>query len=259
MQESSYLSLADGRSLAYARTPGAGPGVIFLTGFKSDMTGAKALALEAHCRARGQAFLRFDYTGHGASSGAFEEGCIGDWLRDARDAFDALTHGPQVVVGSSMGGWIALLLAMARPERVQGLVGIASAPDFTEELIWQNLNEEGRQQLQQQGVFYAPSCYGEEPYPITRALIEEARGHLLFTAPSPFQGEGWGEGNIPVHCPVRLLHGMQDADVPWQVSARLAEQLASHDVRLTLVKGSGHRMSGPLDLQLLCRAVAEIA
>lgn len=205
----------------------------------SDMTGTKALSLESFARERGQAFLRFDYQGHGASTGRFEDGTIGSWTADAVAALDALTEGPQVLVGSSMGGWIMLLTALARPQRIAGLLGIAAAPDFTEDLMWQAYPQEVRDTLRREGVYREPSDYGDEPYTITMRLIEEGREHLLLREA------------IPIACPVRLIHGVADPDVPWQTSLRLAEQLESADVEVTLVKSGGHRLSEPEDLDRL--------
>ncbi len=213
----------------------------------SDMTGTKALALEADARARGQAFVRFDYQGHGASSGRFEDGTIGRWAEDAVAVLDHLTAGPQVLVGSSMGGWIMLLAALARPARVAGLVGVAAAPDFTETLMWDAFGPEIRATLDRDGVYYQPSDYDETPYPITRRLIEDGRGHLLMERP------------IPIACPVRLIHGAADPDVPHTLSLALMERLASSDVEVTLVKGGGHRLSEPVDLARLTRAVAALS
>ncbi len=229
-----------GRVLAYRRTPGRGPGVVFLGGFMSDMTGTKAMALEAFCRERGQAFVRCDYFGHGDSSGAFTEGTIGLWTDDAVTVLDELTEGPQVLVGSSMGGWIMLLAALARRPRVAGLVGIASAPDLTEDLLWAHFGPEQKAALDRDGVYYEPSAYGEA-YPITRALIEEGRNHLLL------------RGSIALDCPVSLIHGMADRDVPFETSIRLAQCLVSKDVTVTLVKEGEHRFSEPQDLERLCR------
>jgi pimeloyl-ACP methyl ester carboxylesterase len=246
------LTCEDGTVLAYyktqagkARTEAATnpPGLVFLGGFMSDMSGGKAQALEVYARARGRAFLRFDYRGHGASSGRFEDGTIGAWVGDALAALDALTEGPQILIGSSMGGWIMLLAALARPQRVAGLVGIAAAPDFTEDLIWARATAAQRQALERDGYIDNPSAYSETPYRITRRLIEEGRDHLLLAKP------------IPLACPVRLIHGMADADVPWQTSLRLAEALESRDVEVTLVKGAGHRLSEPEDLGRLERAI----
>jgi pimeloyl-ACP methyl ester carboxylesterase len=231
--------------LAWRRVPGRGPGVVFLGGFHSDMTGAKASHLAAWCAARGRAFLRFDYSGHGASGGRFEDGTIGAWIADALLALDALTEGPQVLVGSSMGGWIALHLALRRPERLAGLIGVAAAPDFTEELIRNRLPPETRGILAREGVWRRPSEYGD-PYPITRALIEDGRKHLLLGTP------------IPIRAPARLLHGMRDADVPWEMSLRLAERLEGEDVRVALVKAGDHRLSGPAELDLLTSTLAPL-
>lgn len=235
-----------GATIAFRRSAGGGPGVVFLGGYRSDMTGTKAMALEAHCRARGLAFVRFDYQGHGASSGRFEDGTIGLWAADAVEVLDRLTEGPQILVGSSMGGWLMLLAALARKERVAGLVGIASAPDFTEDLVWEGLDAESRARMEAEGAIREPSAYGD-PYVYTRALVEDGRRHLLL------------RGTIPLDCPVRLLHGMRDDDVPWQTSIRLAEKLAADDVRVTLVKDGDHRLSRDQDLALLMRSVDEVA
>ena len=210
----------------------------------SDMTGSKALAIEEFARARGQACLRFDYSGHGESEGRFEDGTIGSWFQDALAAFDALTQGPQIVVGSSMGGWIALLLARARPDRVAALVGIAPAPDFTEDLIWAKMPEAQRAELLAKGVLHQPSDYGEKPYAITKALIEDGRNHLLLRAPLAFDGK------------VRLLHGMRDPDVPWELSPKIAAVLTAADVRVTLIKDGDHRLSRDQDLDLLRTTLA---
>jgi len=242
-----HLERPDGARIAYRHTPGAGPTVVFLCGYASDMSGSKALHLERCCRERGQAFLRLDYRGHGESSGRFEEGTIGAWAEDARSVIEACTEGPLLLVGSSMGGWIMLLVALAMPERVAGLVGVAAAPDFTEELVWEALDEAARAELLRAGRLLVPSEYDEEPCPFTLALIEEARSHLLLRAP------------IPLACPVRLLQGLADPDVPWETALRLAERLAAEDVRVTLVKGAGHRLSEPEHLELLDEAVRELS
>ena len=249
------LTRADGTVRAYykttagkARTEGANPpGLVFLGGFMSDMSGTKALALEAYARARGRDFLRFDYRGHGASSGRFEEGTVGAWADDAVAVLDELTAGPQILVGSSMGGWIMLLAALARPQRVAGLVGIAAAPDFTEDLIWARATTVQQAALESLGYVDNPSDYSETPYRITRRLIEEGRRHLLLAKP------------IPLTCPVRLIHGLADADVPWQTSLRLAEALESRDVEVTLVKGAGHRLSEPQDLARLEQVIEALS
>ncbi len=233
------LTAPDGATIAYRQSPGKGPGVMFLTGFKSDMTGDKALALESLCRAEGRAFIRFDYTGHGESSGAFTDGTIGRWTDDALLVLDRIAEGPQVLVGSSMGGWIALLVARRRPERVAALVGIAAAPDFTEELIHAALDPASRDRLARDGQIPLPSEYGPEPTVITRALIEDGRKHLLLGGP------------IALDVPVRLIHGMRDPDVPWRTAIRIAEKLVALDVEVTLVKNGGHRQSEPADLERL--------
>ncbi len=240
------LDRADGARIAYNRTAGKAPGVLFLPGFRSDMTGDKALALESSCSTTGHAYLRFDYTGHGESSGEFADGTIGDWAEDAIFVLDELTEGPQVLVGSSMGGWVMLLVALARPERIAGLVGIAAAPDFTEDLMWETGGAAFRHALETEGVFHEPSEYSEEPTPITMKLIEDGRRHLLLRKP------------IPLTCPVRLIHGMADPDVPWATSQRLAAALASTDVEITFVKSGDHRLSGARDLARLTRAVGAL-
>jgi pimeloyl-ACP methyl ester carboxylesterase len=241
-----FLDSGRGVSIAYHSTPGKSPGVMFCGGFMSDMTGGKALALEAFCRARGQAFVRFDYAGHGQSSGRFEDGTIGGWTEDALAVLDRVAQGPQVIVGSSMGGWVAINLALARPDRLKALVGIAAAPDFTEDLIWHDLPPEAKMMLETDGVVYERSEYDDKPYPITMNLIHEARDHLRL------------RGEIAIDAPVRLLHGMLDADVPWKRSLMLAEKLRTPDVRVVLVKDGDHRLSREQDLALLTRTVEEL-
>ena len=242
MADSGRLDRGDGVELAWVKLPGREPTVVFLTGFRSDMTGKKATALAAFCAKTNHAMLRFDYSGHGTSGGRFEHGCIGVWTADALAAIDRLTAGKLVLIGSSMGGWIALLCALARTERIAALVGIAAAPDFTEALIWQSLNFEQRARVVEHGIIHLPSIYGD-PTPITRALIEDGRNHLLLSAP------------IPLRCPVRLLQGQADPDVPWEMALRIAEQVASADVQVTLVKDGDHRLSRPQDLALLWRVL----
>ena len=237
------LTRADGATVAYRRRGGRTPGVVFLGGFMSDMTGTKAEALDRFCAARSQAYLRFDYFGHGASSGAFKDATVGRWEADALAVLDELTEGPQVLVGSSLGGWIMLLAARARPERVRALVGIAAAPDATEDLMWAELGSEQRETLLRDGFLRLPSQYGTEGYLYTRTLIEEGRRHLVMRAP------------IPLSCPVRLLHGMRDPDVPWRTSLALAEKLESRDVAVTLVKDGDHRLSTEENLALLAQTL----
>jgi pimeloyl-ACP methyl ester carboxylesterase len=218
---------------------------VFLPGFRSDMTGEKATALAFFCAERGAGMLRFDYSGHGASGGDFLDGTIGAWLADALAAIDALTSGPLILVGSSMGGWIALLTALARPDRIAALVGIAAAPDFTQRLMWDTMAPSERATLQRDGVLYVPSQYGD-PTPITRALIEDGDNHLVLT------------GRMPIHCPVRLLHGQADPDVPWELALRIAEQVETPDTQIILVKDGDHRLSRPADLALLRQTVATL-
>lgn len=234
-----------GVELAWSKLAGRAPTVVFLPGFLSDMTGLKGTELGGFCAARGQALLRFDYSGHGQSGGRFEDGTIGGWLEDTLAIIDRVSEGPLVLVGSSMGGWIALLAAIARPERIAGLVGIAAAPDFTERLMWQAMTFEERARLMTHDVIHGPSEYGN-PYPITRALIEDGRRHLLLDEP------------IPISCPIRLLHGQRDRDVPWELALLTADKLASPGVHVTLVKDGDHRLSRPQDLALLRRTLAAL-
>lgn len=239
------LNLPGRPSLAYAATPGRPPTVVFLPGLRSDMTGTKALRLERHCAARGQAYVRFDYRGHGASGGRFEESGVSDWRDDALAVLDALVEGPAVLVGSSMGAWVMLLVALARPERVKGLVGVAAAPDFTEDLIAPGLDQAQREALERDGVVHLPSAYGP-PTPVTKHLLEDGRRHLVLRGP------------LPIRCPVHLLHGQQDPDVPWQTSLRLAAALESAAVTVELVKDGDHRLSREEDLRRITAAVDRV-
>jgi pimeloyl-ACP methyl ester carboxylesterase len=239
------LITPEGRRIAYNLRDGAGPAVVFLGGFRSDMEGTKAVWLDDWAKAQGRAFIRFDYSGHGQSGGRFEEGCIGDWAEDAA-AVLALVNGPAVLVGSSMGGWISLLLARAIPERVAGLVTIAAAPDFTEDSMWGGFEEATRARLMAEGQVAIPSEYGE-PYVITRRLIEEGRGRLVLRAP------------LELPFPVRMLQGTADRDVEQSVALRLLSHASGPDIRLTLVKGADHRFSTPECLELIGQAVAEVS
>jgi len=245
MEETGTIAAADGTPLAYRRLAGRGPGILFLGGFKSDMTGSKAAALSAWCAENRQAFCRFDYAGHGASGGRFTEGTIGRWAADAATVLANLTSGPQLLVGSSMGGWIATLLARDHPERVHAMVGIAPAPDFTEELMWPQFTPAIRATIAREGVWLAPSEYGEG-YAITRALIEDGRKQSVLG------------GKLAFRFPVRLLHGMRDTDVPWKHALRLIDAIEGDDVRLTLVKDGDHRLSRPQDLALLTSTVSRL-
>lgn len=246
MAETVFLDRADGPALAVAATPGTGPTVVWLGGFHSDMTGTKAVALEAWAAALGSAYVRFDYSGHGQSHGRFEDGTISQWRDDALAVIDRCTSGPLVLVGSSMGGWIALLVALARPQRVTGIVLIAPAPDFTEDLMWAEFPDTVKDQIMTAGSWLRPSAYGEEPYPITRALIEDGRQHRLLGGP------------INITVPVRILHGQADPDVPWQRSLLLMDRLAGPDVMATFVKDGDHRLSTPRDLALLSATVEQL-
>ncbi len=238
-----FITTPQGRVLAYDRTPGNGPGVIFLGGFKSDMTGTKALHLQAWAHATGRAFLRFDYSGHGASSGAFLDGSISDWAQDAAHML-AQTAGPQILVGSSMGGWIALLLARQFPERVAGLVGIAAAPDFTDRM-WDTFTAAQMVQIEATGQYEEPSSYSPDPYIFTRHLLTDGQNNLVLHTP------------LPLPFPVRLLQGTADTDVPPAVALSLLNHATGPDIRLTLVKGADHRFSTPDCLALVVQAVTE--
>ena len=241
-----YIDTPQGRRLAYVLTPGQGTGIVFLGGFMSDMDGSKATALEAWARAQGRPFLRFDYSGHGQSSGDFRDGAIGDWAEDARAIIEALTEGPQVVVGSSMGGWIALLLARAVPERFAGFVGIAAAPDFTEDSFWEGFSPAARTELMEAGVIMVPSDYAE-PYPVTRRLIEEGRRNLVLRAP------------LALPFPVRLLQGTADTAVSVETALQLFDHVTGDDIRLTLVKGADHSFSTPACLAAIQAVIDEVS
>jgi pimeloyl-ACP methyl ester carboxylesterase len=243
----SVLTTPEGRKIAYHQSQGAGPGIVFLGGFRSDMTGTKAVYLEEWARDAGRAFLRFDYSGHGQSSGDFLEGGIGDWFADARAAVDQLTTGPQILVGSSMGGWISLLLARAMPDRVAGLVTIAAAPDFTEDSMWNGFDENQRAALHTTGQVALPSEYSDEPYIITRKLIEDGRNNLVLRAP------------LPLPFPTRFLQGTDDVDVPVSVALKLMDHVSGQDIRLSLVKGADHRFSSPDCLAMITAAISEIS
>lgn len=231
-----------GARIAYAFDPGREPTIVFLPGLRSDMRGNKALALREAAAGWGAAMLRLDYRGHGASEGRFEDGCIGDWAEDAQAVIEAAAPGCVILVGSSMGGWVALLLARRLGARVAGLVGVAAAPDFTHTNILPGLTGDQRATLMTEGRIDIPDTVGG-PLPITRRLIEDGARHLVLNAP------------IPLACPVRLLQGQQDRDIPWQTALTLAERIESPDLRVTLVKGGGHRLSEPGELRLLIETV----
>jgi pimeloyl-ACP methyl ester carboxylesterase len=239
MVDPSFLTTPQGRRIAYHLVDGAGPGVVFLGGFRSDMDGTKALYLQDWACRQGKAFLRFDYSGHGHSSGDFLDGAIGDWFEDAQ----ATT--PQILVGSSMGGWISLLCARAMPERIAGLVGIAAAPDFTEDSMWTGFTDAQKADLAQ-GQVALPSDYSDAPYIITRRLIEEARDRLVLRSP------------LVLPFPSRFLQGTEDTDVPPSVALRLLDHAQGEDIHLTLVKGADHRFSTPACLAMITTAITQV-
>lgn len=226
--------------IAYKKIDGKSPGIVFCGGFRSDMEGSKAVFLEKLCKELGHSFIRFDYFGHGESHGDFTDGSIGQWKDDTLKVIDELTEGPQIIVGSSMGGWMALLAAIERPKKIKSLIGLAAAPDFTEDLMWETADEFSQKKLLRDGIIYIPNCHeDEEPYPITLKLIEEGRENLLLN------------GEIDINCPIRLLHGMADEDVPYEYASLIAEAVKSDDVEIKLIKDAGHRMSGEKELNLL--------
>jgi len=239
-------------AIAVRQQDGASPGIFFLSGYKSDMKGTKAEALAQWAQRQGRACVRFDYSGHGESEGKFTDGTIGRWLDDSLGVFDACCRGPQVVVGSSMGGWLALLMVRALRLRgtsgaatPAGMVLLAPAVDFTEELMWKRFTPEIKRELAEKGIWERPSAYSAEPYLVTRQLIEEGRNHLLLGS------------MIETGCPVRILQGIEDPDVPWKHAVELTSRLASDDVVLTLVKDGDHRLSRNEDIERLISAVAE--
>ena len=252
--ELKFLEVGDGaaaRSIAVRVRDGAAPGLFWLGGLKSDMNGTKAVALDRWAQEHGRALVRFDYSGHGESSGAFIDGTIGTWLADAIADHDTCCRGPQVLIGSSMGGWIALLLIRELRRRapvppMSGLVLIAPAVDFTEELMWKRFSPAVKRQLEKTGVWERPSQYSEQPYLISHRLIEEGRRHLLLG------------GLIETGCPVRIVQGVEDPDVPWRHAVELVARLAQDDVVLTLVKDGDHRLSRPEDIERLIQIVAEL-
>ena len=240
-----FLARTDGNRIAYRQVKGEGPTVVWLGGFHSDMTGTKAQVLADQAEATGAAYLRFDHFGHGESDGAFRDGTISRWREDALAVIDELTEGPLVLVGSSMGGWIACLAAIARPERVKAMVLIAPAPDFTETLMKPELSDEAKAAIAKDGFWIRPSEYDDGGYAITRELLEDgARWSIL-------------QGAVPIEVPVRVLQGGADPDVPWTHALELANSLKSDDVVFTLIKDGDHRLSRPQDLERLVAAVSE--
>lgn len=244
-----YLSRPAGAKLAFRRRGGdeGAPALLWLGGFKSDMSGTKATALDTYARARGFSYVRFDYSGHGESGGTFAEGTISRWLADSLEVLDSLTQGPQILVGSSMGAWIALHMATARPELVQGLVLIAPAADFTARLMWPRFDNEMRARLNRGETIHLPDAYGDGPTPISPEFMADGARMSLLDAP------------IPYHGPVRILQGMEDPDVPWSHAVDTAGALASLDVAITLIKDGDHRLSSETDLVRLFMTIDEIA
>jgi len=237
-QQVQYFDGPHGR-IAYRENKGAGPGFVWLGGFRSDMAGTKAEFLHQWAERQGRSFLRFDYSGHGHSDGVFENGSIGEWAADALAAFDTLTNGPQILVGSSMGAWIATLLARERADHLAGIVFIAPAPDFTEKLMWPEFTDEQRATIIREGRLLQPSDYSDEPEVITKKLIEDGRKHLVMNGP------------VQINCPVRILQGMKDASVPYTHAIAFADLLTSTDVEISLIKHGDHSLSEPDDLERL--------
>jgi pimeloyl-ACP methyl ester carboxylesterase len=244
----SILKLSDNNYIAYHKTEGKKnkPTVIFLGGFMSDMTGNKAIALEKFCQDATYSFIRFDYFGHGQSSGDFVNGTISRWKNNVLSVIDELSEGDLVLVGSSMGGWLMLLATLERINRVVGLIGVASAPDFTEHLIWDKFTDKQKQELHEKGLIEVKSEYGKAPYPISLQLIEDGRKNLIL------------DHKININCPVRLIHGLKDMDVPSSISVKLSEQLTTDNICLNLIQDGDHRMSEPQHLELLCETVGEM-
>lgn len=247
----SYLERQGQPRLAYCRrTGGQGekPTVMFLHGFRSDMGGGKALYLEQQCAARSQPFIRFDVWGHGASGGAFEDGTISHWKQDALDVLDELTTGPVILVGSSMGGWLALLLGLARPERVAGIIGLAAAPDFTGKIAAQ-LTDAQRQELARDGLVRMPNNYDAEPYIFTQALLDDGAQNYLLQGPDP----------LVYACPVHLIQGKEDADVPWQTANIIRDKIRGGGIDVSFIDDGDHRLSRPEDLRLIDQTVCQMA
>lgn len=243
--EPKILITAQGRKIAYHQTLGEGEGVVFLGGFLSDMDGSKAIHLERWAKQRGRPFIRFDYSGHGQSSEEFTNGSIGEWAEDAFEVISHLTSGPQILVGSSMGGWIAFLMAKRIPKHIFGIIGIAAAPDFTEDIIWNRMDDMMRATLTRSNIVYIKNNYGE-PYPITKKLIEDGRKNLVMHDP------------LNLSFPIRLFHGTADEDVKMDVPLNLIEHIKGPDIELTIVKNADHRFSSEKCLDLICESLNSI-
>ncbi len=240
------LITESGRRIAYSLEPGAGPVVVFCGGYGSDMLGTKATDLQGWARATGRAFVRFDYSGHGQSSGNFRDGTITDWTQDAVAVISAVTCGPLILVGSSMGGWIALLIARAMPERIAAFVGVAAAPDFTQDLMWMSFSDAEKDQLKAIGWIGRPSPYSPQPEVITMKLIDDGARNLVLREP------------LDLPFPVRLLHGSADSDVPVSVARRLLDHASGPDMRLTIVKDADHRFSSPRCLAMISETLNDL-
>ena len=247
MDEPDFLHINDSQRLAYHKIDGKKPGLIFLCGHGSDMHGTKSIYMENWAREHGHGFIRFDYRGHGQSDGNFLDLAISDWTEDALAVIDKLTEGPQILIGSSLGGWIMLNAACVRPDRIAGLIGIAAAPDFTKELIWDTLDSDAQLAMKQTGHLSLPNPYAEEPVIYPYHLVEDGAAHLHLQ-----------NGTISITAPVRLLHGMQDEEVPWNTASRIMEKLASDDVILHLDKAATHRFSEPSQLEMLGQKATDL-
>lgn len=244
--ETKYLICDDGRRLAYQLCEGRGPMIVFLCGHGSDMFGSKAEALADYCLETGHSFLRFDYTGHGLSSGAFLDGTISSWTKDAQDILDKLTDGRVILVGSSLGGWIMLNLAKAAPDKMAGLIGIAAAPDFTESLIWNNLSQSQQEEMAQTGQIALPNPYADEDVIYPYALITDGRDNLLLDKP------------LAITCPIILHQGMADHEVPWQTACAIANAVSSQNVQINLVRASGHRFSSDAEIAMIVASLERL-
>ncbi|MBS41013.1 MAG: alpha/beta hydrolase [Rhodospirillales bacterium] len=238
-----FLNCRNGSTIAYHKIMGKEPNIVFLGGYMSDMDGTKAISFQNYCQSHDLSYLRFDYSGHGRSSGEFIKGTIKQWSDDAICVIDQLTQGPLILVGSSMGGWIMMLAALARPDRIKGLIGIAAAPDFTEQLMWNRFPAKIKKTLLREKIYYQPTEYGDKPYPITLNLIENARHNLILNKP------------IPIKCPVHLFQGQKDNTVPWQYAMQISKSIPTDNVTITFIKNGDHRLAREKDLRRIFNAI----
>lgn len=243
--EPKYIIGPEGRRIAYHYTEAKSPTVVFCGGYMSDMEGTKAIFLEHTCKELGLSYLRFDYSGHGKSSEDFVDGTIGIWTEDALSVIDEVTKDDLIIIGSSMGGWIGLLTSLARKDRLKAFIGIAAAPDFTRELMWDNYSPAIQETLKKDGIYFEPSDYSDEPYKVSYKLIQDGENHILLNRP------------IELDCPVRLFHGLMDKDVPYSYSSRIAEKITTDDVIISFNKSGDHRLSSEADLNRLKQAIIE--